>query len=234
MPTTHEIQNQEQPVKVYTFATPGGSRALLAEFLAPSVDRLGWSLVDSTIGKGERTFGQQGWLELMQRKAQGMLQAIEANMGGIIIWADSDAFLVNTFDPEVILGDADIALQNGLRDLCTGMMVIRCTPAVRDVFDDVAHTQVFYQEGANPLADQFAFNQLSKDRIRKVSVDTNLFWTPGARDLGRGWMQLRDIRQMRPRMVPRTALAVHANWCIGFEIKQKVLAYASRQLGLDF
>lgn len=231
-----KITPQSQPdpceMAVFTFATPGGSEGLFQSFLQPSANRVGWHCQNMARGGIEVEFAQDGWYELMQQKSQAMHDAVVKNHGKCILWLDSDVLIVKAFDLENLIGDADIAAQKNRRNLCTGAMIIRCNQRVQDVFYDTANAKEFYCPSPIGTADQRAFNHIYKGRLNARRIDTNLFWTPGARDLENGWQHLGNGNKLRPDQIPSEALIIHANFCVGFSLKRDVLVKAAKRFSL--
>ena len=225
---------QSSKVKVLSFATPGGAQSLFETYLKPSAERVGWEVSNLASGGSEVEFGQEGWYELMQLKAKAMLSAVDENLGKVIVWSDSDVLVVKSFAPEQILEDYDLAAQQDNQDLCTGLMVIRCSQKTRDVFYDTANAKRFYQPSRKGTSDQRAFNHVHRDRLKVKRIGLQHFWTPGARNLAKPnpWSVLNNIDQLNANQIPPTCLAVHANWCVGFALKRRVLDMAVKRFQL--
>lgn len=202
-------------------------------YLTPSVRKIGWNIYNTANGGITSNYGQPDWPVLMREKAKGMLKAVQQNMGEIILWADSDAVIVQHFDPNILLDQFDIAAQDDGGQYCAGLMVIRCTAQALELFTAVVQSEAFYQLGAHPGSDQAAFNQLVSSYLDITKIDTRLFWTPGIRNISGGWQLLNSIDDLRSEQIPLDVLIVHANWCIGANLKAQVLDLAVKRLKLN-
>lgn len=168
-------------------------------------------------------FNSNGWDAAMEEKVRFRLDAIENETEPFIL-CDVDIRFYNFGVGEALAwaASADLLCQDDGAELCSGFMILRRSPLVRDLFLRVLST--LRNVGREQPALNVAIQSMFAFRAGKLPRDR--FWTAGLVD--GVWDGQAPITPPAPSMVMH-----HANWAMGVERKLAMLdaVQAMRQAG---
>lgn len=125
--------------------------SLLRQFFLPSLKRVEPHIcpvvLQGTI-EGNGDWCSEGWHRMILFKTLSLLNAVQDNMGSYVMFADVDIVFRHPFILAALhaLGNRDIVLQAEEPDgdaVNTGLIYMRCTPAIRRVFARTLEAQIF-------------------------------------------------------------------------------------------
>ena len=200
-------------MKAFAFYTES-HKGLLDDFLIQSLPGdLELVLVRGAQKYPGTSYMTKGWMHSMFEKARMVLGAIEENDGECILHLDVDVqFFSNRVEPLIIrqLEGCDLVAQSDSRDnrrpmFCGGFFALRCCASTKRLFERVLELM---QE--RKIHDQDALNvAIPELKLPARLLPSDQFWSPRHR-----WK-----REM-PLKLPSTAVAHHANWCVGTDQKR--------------
>lgn len=203
-------------MKLWTYASPS-HEPFLEEFLRPSSGEFSLH-----VARGEQAgsgiYGAEDWVESERGKIKAMLDACQEPNGTIVVWSDAD---VQLFAPCVdrlleVLGTHDMAVQNNAGGGCAGFFVFRCNARTRALFKTIASDNTLHGE----RDDQVCMNE-NLGLVNWTLLPKDEFWSIGVHLGWRRW--LGDEDTLRQIGVPETIRVHHANWCVGFQEKLRLL-----------
>lgn len=188
---------------------------LLSDFLAPSIPQgtpFNVRRMEQKCQTG--VFNTAGWKEQTAEKIKVMQEMAKGD--GYFVFLDADVKIRHPMALEVMLselGENDIAFQKDDKAGCTGVFVGRCNERTRALFD------MAIASFPRSSDDQNAINEC----LPKVGVKwcflSKKFW-----NYSHYILQVWDGKSNIP--IPKEALLVHANWCMGLEKKRAILGKA--------
>ncbi len=208
-------------MKAFAFCTDS-HRGLLEDFLLPSLP----DDLELIVHSGDQLcrngrFMERGWLDCMRDKVEMVIGAIEGNYGECILHLDVDVqFFVRKLEPLLMpqLNGCDLVAQSDAKNnlgtlFCGGFFALRCCAETKDLF-----LYVLDLMNERKVHDQAALNEaIHKLKLRAELLPPDLFWSP--RD---------DWNSGMPLPIPSSAVAHHANWCVGIAEKRLQLEEGKR------
>lgn len=213
IPITSILSNQAV-LPVWCAVSPS-HEGLLNDFLAPSIPQgtpFNVRRMEQKCTSG--VFHTEGWKNQMVDKVKVMQEMTQGD--GYFVFLDADVKIRHPLALEAMLselGDNDIAFQKDDNAACTGVFIGRCNDRTRNLFD-LTQT-VIDRHGC----DQNAINECLSSLGIKWCFLSNKFW-----NYSHYILKVWDGKSSLP--IPKEAMLVHANWCMGIDRKRAILEKA--------
>jgi len=167
-------------------------------------------------------FGSKGWTDGLRAKARAMRDAVHSCSDEYMVWLDADVVVLKPIIERMVelieKDEKDIVCQQDKSVPCSGVFIVRLNHRTRILFDQMVADDESYE---HPLGDQQALKKFHKT-VRSGYLPVEEFWTPGYRGPG-NWKHVENVDEV---VVPDTARVVHANWCVGVDLKEAIMRKA--------
>ena len=210
-------------MKLYCFYTPSHS-IFFKNWFKPSASRE-FEVIPheypEQISKSSE-YAKDGWRETQYNKVLHWKQAVEDNMGDIIVCSDVDIQFLDNCSKFLTsaLGNHDIAFQQNKKGgpICSGFFVCRCSLKTYNFFDIVSKRleKIMHEPGGGEqyemqklLSEKWYSNHLS---MQKLSHDK--IWNPG-----------KIYKKLKEIVIPEDIKVHHANWTEGIDNKLEQLEH---------
>ena len=208
-------------MKLYSYYTPS-HEVFFKNFLLPTAKRE-YQLVSHQEEYQfcpSANFESNGWRETQYNKVLFWIEAIQDNMGELILCTDADIqFLGPTKSVlKATMGRNDLLFQknNISGHICSGFFVCRCSYKTLNIFEIIAKRlkSIMHIDGGG---EQYVMQDLFKEGWHGLKIgmlDRSKFWCPGK--------TYEDISSLN---IPSEILMHHANWTVGIDNKIKQLEH---------
>jgi hypothetical protein len=208
-------------VKIYSFYTPSHS-VLFENYFLPTAQNE-YDVVSHQFERQICTSGEYqstGWRETQYNKVLFWIQAIEENMGDIIVCSDVDVQFLGATKKYIqeTMGANDLLFQvnDELGYICSGFFACRCTFKTKNFFEIVAKKlkAIMHIEGGG---EQYVIHSIFKERwhgLKYGKFKSELFWCP-----------LESYESLNNLKIPETIRFHHANWTTGIDSKIEQLEF---------
>lgn len=225
----------QEKIKMYTFFTPSHI-GLKDEWFLPTLKEVKDDGIELIIQEypQECESGKvftAGWQHAMLRKVNMIIQAIKANWGEVVLYADIDVQFFQKFSGKVreILGDKDLVIQRDTPSgtMCAGFFACRANYKTLALFEGVRD----YMIRRGECSDQKTLNRLLRKGKDKERNPYKIVWDYlPAEFLGGGTLTGCGWSPDRHMFIPDNIMMHHANWTIGITNKVKQLEYVRRRV----